>query len=265
MNNKLLSEILETRELPSLPRVAVRVLDLAKEKDVSFGRIADAIGDDPVLAAKILKMVNSSFYGISQPVKTINHALVLLGLQTIKAVAVGFSLVRGVNARRSETFDYVRFWRQSLYTAVFARALAKLQSSEDCEEAFLAGLLSDLGTLTMHRALGKEYDAVLEACGGSQEKLLRLSQENFDLDHAVVGAALAERWNLPLTLVAPIRNHLTPENGSDGRDLIEAVHSAPVRAGLRRHPKRIFRGRAQSPGYGFRPLLDPNQRPVCRD
>jgi HD-like signal output (HDOD) protein len=148
MNNKLLSEILETRELPTLPRVAVRVLDLAKEKDVSFGHIAEAICDDPVLAAKILKMVNSSFYGISQPVKTINHALVLLGLQTIKAVAVGFSLVRGVNARRSETFDYVRFWRQSLYTAVFARALAKLQSSEDCEEAFLAGLLSDLGNTT---------------------------------------------------------------------------------------------------------------------
>ena len=228
MNNKLLNEILEARELPTLPRVAVRVLDLASEKEVSFGRIAEAICDDPVLAAKILKMVNSSFYGISQPVKTINHALVLLGLQTIKAVAVGFSLVRGVNARRSETFDYVRFWRQSLYTAVFARALAKLQFSEDCEEAFLAGLLSDLGTLTMHRALGKEYDAVLEACGGSQKKLLRLSHESFDLDHAVVGAALAERWNLPPSLVVPIRNHLTPDNGTDSRDLIEAVHSGAL-------------------------------------
>ena len=199
MNNKLLSEILDVRQLPSLPAVAIQVLDLVKKKDASFGSIAKVISGDPALSAKVLKTVNSSFYGVSQPVKTINHALVLLGMQTIKTIALGFSLVRGLNARASEKFDYVRFWRQSLFSAVAKLpGWVKMAACGDVEEAFLAGLLSDIGTLAMHRALGEEYDVLLQASQGDQMELVRLSRQKFDLDHAEVARRSRRTMEIPL-------------------------------------------------------------------
>jgi two-component system, cell cycle response regulator len=228
MNNKLLNEILHGPELPTLPRVAMRVLEISRQEDANFSRLADAMSADPALVAKVLKTVNSSFYGLSQPIKSLNHALVILGMHTIKTLALGFSFVRGIATGPSESFDYVRFWRQSLYTAVFARGLAKMQSSADFEQAFLAGLLSDLGTLVMHRALGSRFDELLSASGGDQLKLQQLSQQNFDLDHAAVGAALVQQWNFPSGLVQPIRNRLQfpapPAKGQTG----EILHSATI-------------------------------------
>ena len=226
MNNKLLNEILEVKQLPSLPAVAIQVLSLAKKKDATFASISKAISNDPALSAKVLKTINSSFYGVTQPIKTINHALVLLGLQTIKTIALGFSLVRGLNANASANFDYLRFWRQSLFAAVSARALARITATGDCEEAFLAGLLSDLGTLAMHRALGDKYDYLLQLCQGDQNELVRLSRATFDLDHTQVGAALAERWKFPPSLIEPIRRHHDISKFPAKPGLVEVVHAA---------------------------------------
>jgi two-component system, cell cycle response regulator len=207
MNRKLLEQILEVRQLPSLPAVAVRVLELARQKDAGFGAIAVAISSDPALSAKVLKTVNSSFFGIPQPVKTINQTLVMLGLQAVKTLALGFSLARSLKGKEDEEFDYVRFWRQSLFSAVASRALAEMSRAADRDEAFLAGLLSDLGTLAMHKALGREFDALLKASQGDQVELVRLSRKALGLDHAEVGAALAERWRFPESLVETIRRH----------------------------------------------------------
>lgn len=184
MNHLLLAKIKGNPQLPSLPAVAVRVLELAKQSNASVENVTKVISSDPALAAKVLKTVNSSFYGLPHQVSTISHALVLLGMQTVKTLALGFSLASGLNAGKSSRFDYVRFWRQSLFSAVAARTLAKVLGDREPEEAFLAGLLSDIGTLAMHRGLGAEYDVLLEACGGDQVELVRLSREKFDLDHA---------------------------------------------------------------------------------
>ncbi|MGA2501493.1 MAG: GGDEF domain-containing protein [Tepidisphaeraceae bacterium] len=172
-----------------------------------------------------MKTVNSSFYGLHNPVSTINNAVVLLGLQTVKTLALGFSLVGSLNSNKSESFDYDRFWKQSLYSAVAARAIARLLRTPQHDEAFLAGLLSDIGTLVMHLALGREYDVLLEACQGDQVELVRLSREKFDLDHAQVGGMLAEHWKFPALLIEPIRRHhdLT-DAGIKMLPLCEIVH-----------------------------------------
>jgi diguanylate cyclase (GGDEF)-like protein len=226
VNQKLLAQIKSSPQLPSLPAIAVRVLELAKQSNASVGNLAKVISSDPALAAKVLKTVNSSFYGLPHQVSTINHALVLLGIQTVKTLALGFSLATSLNSKKSAHFDYVRFWRQSLYSAVAARTLAKAVQSKEPEEAFLAGLLSDIGTLAMHRALGREYDVLLEASEGDQVKLVALSREKFDLDHAQVGGALAEHWKFPPAMVEPIRQHhnLT-QKSNDPRSLVRIVYA----------------------------------------
>jgi two-component system, cell cycle response regulator len=226
MNKELLKSILEIKQLPSLPAVAVRVLELSRQKDSSVSLIAKAISTDPALSAKVLKTINSSFYSIPHPITTINQAVVLLGMQTLKTLALGFSLVRGLNAKGSEKFDYIRFWRQCLFSAVASRTVSKSLRIGDCEEAFLAGLLTDLGTLAMHRGIGADYDQLLEACQGDQVELVKRSREKFDLDHAEVGAALAEKWRFPTTLIEPIRQHhsLGP-NRPPRPGVVEVVHA----------------------------------------
>src|SRR5580700_5085466 len=154
MNLKLLARIKAEPRLPSLPGVAVRVLELAKQENASVATVGKVISADPALSAKVIRTVNSSFYGLPHQVSTINHALVLLGMQTVKTVALGFSLVGALSTKKSAKFNYLRFWRQSLYSAVAARTIDKTLQRGTQEEAFLAGLLSDIGTLAMHQALG---------------------------------------------------------------------------------------------------------------
>jgi len=226
MNQALLNKIKNVPQLPSLPAVALRVLELVKQNNQSLGSVAKVISNDPALTAKVLKTVNSSFYGLPHQVSTINHAIVLLGMQTVKTLALGFSLAGSMNSNKSPSFDYVRFWRQSLFSAVAARTLAKLLYIKDPEEAFLIGLLSDIGTLAMHRALGAEYDQLLEASEGDQVELVRLSREKFDLDHAQVGGAMAEHWKFPSAIVESIRQHHNlAEGGCLPGSLVEIVYS----------------------------------------
>jgi diguanylate cyclase (GGDEF)-like protein len=226
MNQQLLDKIKNVPQLPSLPAVAVRVLELAKQNNQSLANVAKVISGDPALTAKVLKTVNSSFYGLPHQVSTINHALVLLGMQTVKTLALGFSLAGSLNSNKSVKFDYVRFWRQSLFSAVAARTLAKSIRMKEPEEAFLVGLLSDIGTLAMHRALGAEYDQLLDACAGDQSELVRLSRQKFDLDHAQVGGAMAEHWKFPQSVVQPICHHhdLAPGTYEPG-SLMEIVYT----------------------------------------
>jgi len=121
-----LSMITDSPRLPSLPAVALEVLELTQQSDAKVGEIADAISKDPALASKILKTVNSSYYGLSQSVSTIQHAMLMLGMNSVKTLALGFSLLHGMKLGDGEnTFDMMVFWRRSLYSAVVARTLAQ--------------------------------------------------------------------------------------------------------------------------------------------
>ena len=101
MNHVLLEKIKNEPRLPSLPGVAIRVLELVKQENSSIGTVAKVISSDPALSAKVIRTVNSSFYGLPHHVGTINHALVLLGMQTVKTLALGFSLVGSINSKKS--------------------------------------------------------------------------------------------------------------------------------------------------------------------
>ena len=203
------------------------MLDLTRQPNVGVADVAKVISNDAALSAKVLRTVNSSFYALPMRVSTINHAASLLGLQSIKTLALGFSLVSTFNSDKSKGFDYTRFWRQSLTSAVASRLLAKRVAPRQAEEAFVAGLLSDIGTLVMHRALGAEYDELLQKSQGNQIELVRLSREKFDLDHAHVGGMLAEHWKLPDILVEPIRQHHTlKDENQPPQSLIAIVHAS---------------------------------------
>ena len=213
MNQQLLDRILRSPRLPSLPTIAIDVIDLVQQRDVNVKQIAHTISHDPALTGKILRTVNSSFYGLSQPVSTITHALVILGLNSVKTLALGFSLVGKLKDAKADGFDHIACWKRSVFTAVAARSLAKETSLLHQEEAFLGGLLQDLGMLAMSQALGEEYTSLVAVAGPAHSDILRACRAKYQTDHAEIGAALAEHWHLPQLLVAPIRYHEEPGGG----------------------------------------------------
>jgi HD-like signal output (HDOD) protein/GGDEF domain-containing protein len=209
MNEELLEQILSCPTLPSLPAVAVRVVELTQRPDVALDELAATIQNDQALAAKVLKTVNSSFYGLRKRCSTINQALVMLGLSTVKSLALGFSLVSSVPRDTGDDFDLIAYWRRGLYTAVAARCIADAAGKSWADEAFLGGLLQDIGMMAMHQALGRRYDELV-AAAGPHRRLGKAELSELDVQHPDIGAMLAERWRLPPELVLPVRYHERP-------------------------------------------------------
>lgn len=210
MNQKLLQKVLRSPRLPSLPTIAMEVIELCRKRDINIKQIATAISNDPALSTKVLKTANSSFYGLSQSVSTISHAIVILGLNSVKTLALSFSLVGNFREQTEKSFPMMDFWRRSLYSAVGARTIARYRSLPEQEEAFLCGLMQDLGMLALSQTLGDEYDQLVQATGTEHATLWQVERKTIDLDHMQVIGAMAEQWNLPDTLAKPICHHHTP-------------------------------------------------------
>jgi len=233
MNEQLLQRVVESPRLPSLPTVALEVIDLVQQPDVNIKQIAHTIQHDPALSSKLLKTVNSSFYGQAQPISTISHALVVLGLNSVKTLALGFSLVANLKGCGTAGFDHVYFWKRSLYSATAARQICSEINLTHQEEAFLGGLLQDLGMLALNQVLGDSYTDLVAESGGDHARLLELEHAHLELDHPTVGGALAQSWNLPGLLITPIRYHETPAQ-VDGEQakLVRCVALGNLAAGV---------------------------------
>lgn len=203
MNEQLVHRIRQCPTLPSLPAIAMQVLDLVQQPDTDINQIARVISKDAALASKILKTVNSSFYARSNAVSTVSHAIVILGLQSVKTLVLGFSLASNL---REQGFKHMGYWRRSIYSATAARTIAAKVGVIQQEEAFLAGLLSDVGTLALHQALGEEYDKICSSAA-THEALLAAEREHLSMDHAQASGILAEQWKLPPILAVPMAFH----------------------------------------------------------
>lgn len=225
MDQAVLQRVLKSPRLPSLPAVALQIIDLVQQPDVSLDDLAVAISKDPALASKILKTANSGFYARSRRVSRLSEALVVLGLRRVKTLALGFSLVEDLKGKDSDGFDHTGFWLRSLYAATVARALApRAGITGQAEEAFLGGLTHCLGMLALNQAVRHSYQALVAEAGGNSIRLLPLERDEIGVTHSDVGGALAEQWNLPNELAASMRFYGDPmEAPADVRRLVQCV------------------------------------------
>ncbi|MCA9279653.1 MAG: GGDEF domain-containing protein [Phycisphaeraceae bacterium] len=212
MDTALLEEVLACPSLPSLPAVAARVLEMTQNPDVSLTELAQLIQNDQGLTAKILRTVNSSFYGLTTKCGSIQKALVLLGLSPVKSLVLGFSLVESVGkGEKGSIFDYQSHWRRGLYSGVAAKLLFEVGEIDgDRDEAFVAGLLQDIGSVALFRALPEKYSPLLKDAEGNHARLLKLELEQLEIQHPDVGSLLASRWKLPEELAMAVRYHERP-------------------------------------------------------
>jgi two-component system, cell cycle response regulator len=214
MNTELIQKIQQCPSLPSLPTIAVQVLDLAAKPDVDIAEIARVISKDPALSGKILRTVNSSFYGRSQHVGTISHALVILGLQSVKTLVLGFSLVTTLSKTKSSGFNYLKFWRRSIFSATAARTLATKMKLVQQEEVFLAALLQDIGIIVLHQVLSGQYSEIA-GNANTHAELIKAEQGALQITHAEVGAVLAAQWRLPPILATSVGASHDPSTVAD--------------------------------------------------
>jgi diguanylate cyclase (GGDEF)-like protein len=194
--------------------VAVQVLESVRDPNCQIPQLARLISKDPALASKILRTVNSSIYACPKKISRLSQALSLLGLQTVRVLALGFSLAHNLKTYKSKGFRALDYWRRSVYGATAALTLAQRMHVEMLEEAFIAGLLMDVGVLALHQMFPGEYDTICDRAR-THSDLVKLEESLFASNHAQVGGVLAEKWGLPDTLWVPIAQHHNPADVQD--------------------------------------------------
>jgi HD-like signal output (HDOD) protein/GGDEF domain-containing protein len=230
-----LERVLACPNLPTLPVVAMRVLELTAKPDVSLREIAAVIENDPAIATKVLRTVNSSYYALTRRCASIQQALAFLGLQTVKALVLGFSLARCVNGGGDDefSFDFTDYWRRSIYSAASAREIAMLARGCDPDEAFVASLVQDIGMVALWRAYGDRYLQVVELAKGDHRRLAAIEQRTFEIDHTIVGAEMLARWRFPEEVAEAVRcQHRSHEAFSAAARLARTVELAGTAASV---------------------------------
>ncbi|MDX9856424.1 MAG: HDOD domain-containing protein [candidate division Zixibacteria bacterium] len=215
MDKDIITKILDdNKELLSLPQTLAEVIRVTRKEDFSANQLADVLMRDPALTAKILRIVNSPFYGMSREVTSMTQAVVTLGTRQVTALALSSS-VYNITAKWGACIDRVRFWRHSLEVAIGARMIAEAIGYRAWEELFVAGLLHDIGMLVLENSYP---DACEQLWTGAEvtESVTDQEQEVWGTNHARVGQFLLEQWHLPAVICEAVgRHHHVFPKGSD--------------------------------------------------
>ncbi len=207
MHEAVMQKLKSANHLPSLPTVAIEVLRLAKSDDVKVDDIAKVVQNDPALSARILKVVNSPLFGMSREIGSIKQAMVILGIRTVKVMAVSFCRVDALKVNDAGEFDLEKYWRHSITTAVAARLIAKHLAPRQAEEAFVAGLLSDIGQFILWRCMPEQFAATRAAAEAGQLSICDAEMQSIGTTHAAIGADLLAQWTLPDSICKSIALH----------------------------------------------------------
>jgi HD-like signal output (HDOD) protein len=212
------ARLLACPDLPTLPAVALRVLALCRDGLENLAELARVIEPDADITAKLLRLASSASLGTSGRIATLSRAIATVGTHATVATVLSSSLVRGRRALDAAGFDHSRFWRRAVLCGIAARALGEIIGGADREEAFLSGLLQDLGVLALARVFPAESGRAWTAAGGDHGRVARLERDAFGFDHVDAGVVLARHWNLPEPLCAAIAgSHVPAGPGSPGR------------------------------------------------
>jgi two-component system cell cycle response regulator len=202
---ELLKRLKSSSTIPSMPQVIHRFLDVVRDPVFSYDDLVDVLSTDPGLTGDVLKLANSAFFGVNRRVAGLHQALALLGMRRVRSLVLGRHMVRSMCCGESHNDLFDIFWHRSLATAVVSSRFAKRHAAALAEEAMVAGLLADAGVIVMAEGL-QDYVPLLEhyptdapAAYAARER------EALGLDHAELGAAILEDWQLPAFIIEAVR------------------------------------------------------------
>jgi len=205
-------------DLPMHPQIARRIINLAADENSRPEDIKLLIPRDPVLACKVLKLVNASYYGVPKRISNLNQAIVVLSFKTVRSVALSVSVMRLLaEPKEPGRFHRKRFSKHSIACACINRCVAKKNEGMDPELAFSFGLLHDIGKLILDEYSREEMDRIIDIAEKKEISFHEAEKEVLATDHADIGAWLAREWGLAESLVNAIEMHHTVEKSQDKR------------------------------------------------
>ena len=199
-------------DLATLPEVTIRIIEIVEDPKSTARDLHAVIKNDPALSVKVLKVVNSAFYGLPGQVASVDRAIILLGLSAVKNISIAASIARLFKGKRvSEQFSAADLWRHSVAVAVAARSLAKCSPHPVMsDEVFVAGLIHDIGTLVERQSFPDQFTEVIDRCSDGDGDFLEFEKEIIGADHQAFGVGLTTKWKFPRHLRAAVGFHHNP-------------------------------------------------------
>ena len=219
----------ELQDLPPLPAVIVRVMQTVNDPATSASDLNRLISADQALASKILRLVNSSYYGFPRKISTVTNAVVILGFNTVRNLTTSLGVFNAFDSHGQKTaLNREQFWAHSLGTAVAASAVAKRKGigSKAVEEVFIGGLLHDIGKLFLDQYFPDQYAIAMKLAGAAKISIWESEKTALGVGHALVGKRIAEKWNLPPSLTSMITLHHQPAFAKEYFELTATIQAA---------------------------------------
>ncbi len=198
-------------QLGSLPTIFYQINAAVEDPECSFSEIGAIISRDPALCARLLRIVNSSFFGFSAKVETITHAVTIVGMVQLRDLALATAIVNNFDGLPKNAVNMKSFWRHSISVGLAGRVIGIYLKESNPERFYVLGLLHDLGRLLLYLAVPEDMSRVLKL--NAEGGLLHEAESNImGWDHAEVGGALLRKWNLPAQMVEGVRYHHSPSS-----------------------------------------------------
>lgn len=214
--------------IPSLPEVIQKVNQSVADENCGASELGKIIENDQALSSKILKLANSSYYGLSRHIDTISRAVTILGFNTVSNLALTVSTFKIFSSKSKENrMDISGLWSHSLACGIGARLLMGNKHDVNSEKAFMVGILHDIGKVIINMLFQEEQDKVFDLLAGDQrESILNAEREIMGFTHAEIGAIVTGEWNFPQDVVEFIRFHHHPQNVKSSLKIVSSVNIA---------------------------------------
>ncbi len=215
-------------QLPTPDPIVQRIIAIASDPNASAKDLADTMRMDPSLTAKVLRLVNSAYYGLPRKIAKLNEAVMILGFKTVRNLALSVFAYNSLSGSRNSKIDHLALWKHFTGVAVAGELLSQILNYPNKEEVFVAGLLHDIGKLALDYISPESFSAVskltktLKVSFFDAETKLNMAQ------HTATGSLLVERWNLPEIVTLPIVGHHSVKSYSDSvfADVVSMIHVA---------------------------------------
>lgn len=212
----------EIKNLPTLPSIIGKLTKMAEDPDTTTEKMGKVISMDHILSVKLLKLVNSAFYGFPQRISSLSSAIILLGFNVIKSLIISASIFEVMEK------NDVELWEHSLGCAVVCNVIAQRLKLSEPEEVSTAGLIHDIGKVAIKLELAEEYQEIVQLVKEKRLHIRNAEYEVLGFDHAEAGGWLAKRWNLPVKLVEPVACHHYPESATTDPMTCAIVHFGDI-------------------------------------
>ncbi|MEI7812266.1 MAG: HDOD domain-containing protein [Ignavibacteria bacterium] len=212
--------------LPAIPSIMMEISRLLEKPNTTTAELSKVIGKDQGIASKVLSIANSPLYGLPRKVSTIDFAILIIGYQDIKNIITALSMVESFKNKTDKNLNQKEFWLHSLVTGLVAKKIAEDLGYRSGSEAFVAGLIHDLGIPVIHKYFHTNFIVICEKVATNNISFMEAEFDTLGLSHQEVGRFLAAKWNLPLALCDTILNHHTPHIAMENKTLTSITHIA---------------------------------------